>query len=179
MAFNWRMGWRKVHRWGSILIAIPFLVVIVSGLLLQLKKQVPWVQPPTQKGTTSELKLSLEELLAAVSKSPEAEIKSWEDVERIDIQPKRGLAKVISKNSWEVQVDLGTAEILQVAYRRSDWIEAMHDGSWFHPAAKLWVFLPSAVVVLVLWLTGIYLFFLPWTVRWSKKRKAAMKSTGP
>ena len=53
-----------------------------------------------------------------------------------------------------------------MAYRRSDLIESLHDGSWFHDRAKLWVFLPTAAVVLMLWGTGIYLFFLPLAVRW-------------
>jgi hypothetical protein len=68
-----------------------------------------------------------------------------------------------------VQVDLQTGEVLQVAYRRSDLIESLHDGSWFHDRAKLWVFLPVAVVVLGLWGTGIYLFFLPYAVRRSRR----------
>lgn len=30
---------RKLHRWGAILIALPLLVVIGSGVLLQLKQE--------------------------------------------------------------------------------------------------------------------------------------------
>jgi hypothetical protein len=47
----------------------------------------------------------------------------------------------------------------------------MHDGSWFHEAAKLWLFLPSAIIVLGLWITGIYLFLLPFRARAQKQRK--------
>lgn len=171
MAVNWRVWSRKCHRWGAILVALPFLLVILTGLLLQLKKEWAWVQPPTARGKGKEPTVSLDALLRAVRSVPEAEVSGWPDVDRIDVQPGRGIAKVQARNRWEVQVDLQTAEVLQVAYRRSDLIESLHDGSWFHDRAKLWVFLPTAVVVLGLWVTGVYLFFLPYAVRWSRPRK--------
>ena len=171
MPFNPRVFFRKTHRWGAILIALPFLLVLVAGILLQLKKDVTWVQPPTKKGKGKEPTRSMDEILAAVVKgAPEAGVKSWDDIERLDIRPKDGIVKVQCKNRYEVQVDFQTAEVLQVAYRRSDLIESLHDGSWFGDAAKLYVFLPVAAVVLVLWLTGVYLFVLPYAVKWRRKR---------
>lgn len=170
MAVQWRIVLRKAHRWGSILIAVPFLVVIVSGILLQLKKEIPWVQPPTQRGQSKTPSITFETILAAARSQPEAGVSEWSDVDRIDIQPNRGLAKLQTKSSWEIQIDLKTGEVLQTAYRRSDLIESLHDGSWFHDTAKLWVFLPSAVVVLGLWFSGMYLFFLPIVVRWRKTK---------
>ena len=44
-AFNPRLLSRKAHRWGAIAVALPFLVVIATGILLQLKKNWSWVQP--------------------------------------------------------------------------------------------------------------------------------------
>lgn len=64
---------------------------------------------------------------------------------------------------------------MQVEYRRSDLIEAIHDGSFFHEHAKLWLFLPVAVVVLVLWITGMYMFLLPFIVKRNKKQKAQQR----
>ncbi len=165
MAINWRVTWRKAHRWGAALVAAPFLLVILTGILLQLKKEIPWVQPPSAKGHGTAPAVNLDAVLAAAMTVPEAGITGWADVDRIDVQPGRGLAKVQGKNRWEVQVDLGTGAVLHAAYRRSDLIEQLHDGSWFHDRAKLWVFLPAGVVVLGLWLTGAYLFVLPIAVR--------------
>jgi hypothetical protein len=85
---------------------------------------------------------------------------------------------VHARSRWEVQVDLESGEVLQVAYRRSDLLESLHDGSWFHDRAKLWVFLPVGFVVLGLWGTGIYLFFLPHAVRWSRGRSKPASPTG-
>jgi hypothetical protein len=75
------------------------------------------------------------------------------------------MLKVWAKNNWEVQIDIATGQVLQVAYRRSDMIEAIHDGSLFHENVKRWVFVPVGMIPLVLWLTGLYLFWLPIIVR--------------
>jgi hypothetical protein len=162
---------RKSHRWGALIVALPFLIVLVTGLLLQLKKEWHFVQPPTQKGTPWALAISFETILANSQTVPEASIKSWEDIERLDIRPDKGIIKVQAKNHYEIQLDSQNGKVLQVAYRNSDWLEAMHDGSWFHDLAKLWIFFPSAVIVLVLWISGMYLFFLPWAVKMAKKSK--------
>jgi uncharacterized iron-regulated membrane protein len=173
VAINWRVVWRKTHRWGAIVCALPFLVVIVSGLLLQVKKQSSWVQPPTQRGEGKTPTVSFAAILGACRGVPEAGIAEWTDIDRIDAQPSRGMAKVLGKNRWEIQVDLKTGAVLQSAYRRSDLIESLHDGSWFHDSAKLAIFLPSGAIVLGLWFTGMYLFALPWWVKWRKPKVVA------
>jgi len=169
---NPRIWNRKLHRWGSISVSIPFLVVIATGLLLQVKKQVPWVQPVEQKGTPGAPVVSLDALLEAARSVPKAGIQEWSDVDRMDVRPSKGLVKVIGKSRWEVQVDATSGVVLQTAFRRSDWLETLHDGSWFHPLAKLWLFLPSGVIVFGLWVTGIYLFLLPIRSRRAKARAA-------
>ena len=80
--------------------------------------------------------------------------------------------KVQSKNSWEVQIATTTGEILQVAYRRSDFIEDLHDGSYFFGAAKIWIYLPVAILLLGLWCTGLFLFILPYWVKWRRALRA-------
>lgn len=166
-----RFFMRKSHRWGAIIVACPFLIVLITGLILQLKKEWHFVQPPTQKGTALQLDISFAQILSQSQQVPEAAIKTWEDVERLDVRPDKGVIKVQAKNHYEIQLNSQSGEILQVAYRRSDWLEAMHDGSWFHESAKLYIFLPAAVIVLILWFSGIYLFFLPVVVKMTRKSK--------
>lgn len=161
---------RKVHYWGAILIAVPVLIVLCSGILLQLKKQLTWVQPTEQRGVSKEVSVDFSRVVEICRTVPEAGVQSWADINRIDVRPSRGMMKVWANNNWEIQIDTRTGEILQTAYRRSDIIEAIHDGSWFHEGAKLWVFLPSGVILLLLWLTGMYLFFLPIVMRARRKR---------
>lgn len=161
---------RLAHRWGSVLTAVPLLVVIVTGVVLQLKKESAWVQPPTMSGTGDQPVLSFDQILAATQAVPEAEVSSWGDIDRLDVRPSKGMLKVRCNNRWEVQLDAKTGDVLQVAYRRSDLIESIHDGSFFHENVKLWIFLPSAVVLLGLWITGMYLFGLPYFVKWRRRR---------
>lgn len=165
---KWQLLTRRVHYWGAIVFALPGLVMITTGILLQVKKHWSWVQPAEQRGKSKEPRISFDELLQACQTIPEAEIRSWADVNRVDVRPSRGLIKVTARNNWEIQLDAATAEVLQVAYRRSDIIESLHDGSWFHESAKLWVFLPAGVLLLLLWITGMYLFWLPRYVRWRR-----------
>ena len=167
---------RLAHRWGAALIAAPVLVVILSGLLLQLKKQSDWVQPPTVRGSGDAPTLSFAEILSATAAVPEAGVASWDDVDRLDVRPSKGMLKVRCRNRVEVQLDAATGAVLQVAVRRSDVIEAIHDGSWFHDAAKLWVFLPSGVALLGLWATGLVLYVHPVVARRRNRRRRAARS---
>lgn len=163
---------RDVHRWGSIIILVPTAVIVCTGVMLQLKKQSAWIQPATQTGSSRELSLSFDEILSATQDVREAEVKSWDDIDRLDVRPSKGMLKVRCKNRWEVQLDAKTGEVLQVAYRRSDLIESIHDGSYFHEHAKLWLFLPAALILGGLWVTGVYLFFLPYLAKWRRRKKA-------
>lgn len=172
MPFNPRVFFRKAHRWGAAVAAAPFLLVLVTGCILQLKKELAWVQPPTKKGSGKEPTVGFDVILAAVKAVPEAQVNGWGDVDRMDVRPKDGVVKVQCKNRYEVQVDFQTAKVLLVEYRRSDLIESLHDGSWFHDAFKVYVFLPVALVVVTLWATGMYLFVLPFAVRWRRKKPA-------
>lgn len=164
---------RKVHRVGAILCALPALVILVTGLVLQLKKDWSWVQPPTVSGDTPGLSIGWDEVLEAVAAVPEAEITTWDDVLRLDVRPNKGMLKVRCANGWEVQLDAHSGAVLSSEPRRSDWIESLHDGSWFHDSVKLWIFLPTAVLLLVLWGTGIYLWWLPYAVRRQRSKVSA------
>lgn len=172
MPIHWNRLNRKTHYWGAIICAVPVLIIILTGILLLLKKNFDWIQPPTQKGTSEIPMLSYEDLLNRAKSVSEAGIASWDDIDRLDVRPGKGLIKVVAKNRWEIQLDQGTGEVLHVAYRRSDLIETLHDGTFFHEKAKLWIFLPSAVTLLVLWITGIWLFVVPLLAKARRRTKA-------
>lgn len=163
---------RVFHRWVSVVIAVPLMLVIGTGVLLLLKKDIGWIQPPTQLGSTKKPTLGFDRILEIAGTVPEAEIESWDDIDRLDVRPSKGVLKVRAKNRWEIQLDTASGEILQVAYRRSDLIESLHDGSFFHEKAKLWVFLPSALALLFLLVSGIILFIQPYRARkWKMSRR--------
>ena len=141
---------RRIHYWLTAFVAVPLLVVLATGLLLQTKKHWTWVQPEEHRGTGTTPAIDLEGILASVRQAPGVRVRGWEDINRLDVRPARGLVKVLLQSGWEVQVDLGTGRVLQTAYRRSDVIESLHDGSFFAgDVSRLGLFLPAGVALLV------------------------------
>lgn len=169
---------RKLHYWVSIGIAVPALILIGSGLLLQLKKHWTWVQPVEHRGTGTAPAITLDAMLAGLVATRELNVRGWDDINRIDLRPGRGVAKVLLHDGWEVQVDMGSGQVLQHAYRRSDLIESIHDGSLFGGTwTKLGVFLPAGILLLFLWCSGLVLFFVPVLAR--RRRRLALRAKGP
>ena len=168
---------RKLHRWGAIICLVPTSLVFATGVLLQLKKQVTWVQPATVAGAEAEPELTLNDILAIARSVPDAEVESWEDIDRLDVRPGKHMLKVRCQNRWELQLDWHSGAILSSEYRRSDLIESLHDGSWFSDWTKLYLFLPNGMILCGLWLTGLYLWYLPIGARRKKKKKVPLRPT--
>ena len=169
---NFAVWFRKVHYWGAFIVSLPVIIIIISGILLQLKKDVSWIQPKTKVGSESNLpSVTFDQILEAAKKSNNAQINSWSDIDRLDVRIDKGIVKVKTKNNWEIQIDTDNAKILSEAYRRSDIIENFHDGSWFNDKVKKWIFLPSGIILLVLWLTGVYLVFFTYFRKWQKGKQ--------
>jgi hypothetical protein len=161
---------RKVHYWASFVAALPLLVIIGSGLLLQTKKHWAWVQPVENRGTGTVPRIDLEDILASLKSVPGSNVATWDDVNRLDVRPGRGVVKAWLMNGYEIQVDLGTGRVLQTAYRRSDLIETIHDGSFFGGDwTKLGLFLPAGLTLLLLWLGGLWMWWVPFI---AKRRRA-------
>lgn len=166
---------RKIHYWASFIAAIPLLIIIGSGLLLQSKKQWTWVQPAEVRGTGKVPAIDFPQILDAVKTAPDMGVQSWDDVNRLDVRPDRGMVKVWLHNGYEVQVDLGTGRVLQTAYRRSDLIETIHDGSFFAGDwTKLGLFLPAGITLFLLWLGGIWMWWVPFI---AKRRRSGVRRT--
>ena len=87
MGINWNKNFRKLHYWGAIIILPSTFVIISTGLILQLKKNIDWIQPITNKGTKiNDPSISFDDILAISKKALEAEIDDWGDIERLDVR---------------------------------------------------------------------------------------------
>ena len=153
---------RTIHKWASIVIAIPLLVVFVTGILLLVKKEFSTLQPPTMKGSDNVPTVSFEHILEAAKSVEEAKIESWQDINRLDVRPSKGVIKIRSNNRIEIQLDASSAKVLHVAKRNSDLIESIHDGTFFEKNANLWLMLPVGLISILISITGIILFVLPY-----------------
>ena len=161
---------RSTHKWASIIVAIPLLVILGTGILLLIKKEISYIQPPSAKGVNHEPTISFERILEQAKTVKQADIVSWDSIDRLDVRPSKGLIKVRANSHWEIQLDATTGDILHVAYRRSDIIEQIHDGTYWQKYANLWFTLPVAIIVLLISITGLILFFYPYYKRFTNKR---------
>lgn len=176
---NHKKLWRQVHYWLSLAVFLPAGIMFAAGIFLMLKKEVEWIQPGTERGVVEAQlpTVTLEQMLEAARAHPEAGIEEWSDIDRIDLRVDRGIAKLRAVSGWEVQVDTATAEVLKVAYRRSDLIESIHDGSFFSEPVKLYVFLPTGILLIIMWGSGAYLFLLPRMAKAKKKKRSPTGKT--
>jgi uncharacterized iron-regulated membrane protein len=151
---------------------VTTLVLAVTGILLTLKKDFDTLQPPVAQSSAPGLSdIGVSALLADIAKQPGHEQVTWRDVDRIDIEPADGIAKVILLSRTEFQVDVHTGEVLQTGYRTSDLLESIHDFSFVGGFGKYLFSLPTGIALLVMWLTGTYMFVLPFWVRRRKRRR--------
>ena len=163
MKINLKRLLRQVHYWLSLAVFLPAGIMFFAGIFLMLKKDVAWIQPPTIKGAVEDQlpQISFEQMLTTSRLIEEAQIDEWSDIDRIDVRTDKGIIKIRAKSGWEIQVDSSNGDVLNTAYRRSDLIESIHDGSFFASWTKRYIFLPTGILLIIMWGTGIYLFLLP------------------
>jgi uncharacterized iron-regulated membrane protein len=157
------------HRFLGLLIGSFVLISSVTGMLLAWKKDVDLLQPPTQKGATTDLKqwipLSEMAILSIAGLDSAAAIKN-NPIDRIEARLDKGIVKTLFvEGSWEVQLDASTGKVLSVARRHSDWIEKVHDGSIISDLFKVISMNVLGLGLLILSVTGFLLWFLPKKIR--------------
>lgn len=169
---------RKFRVWHKVIglsIALFLFISSITGILLALKKDFDVLQPPTQKGISKELNtwLTVEELFtiagqALVETYPE---QKGNEIDRMDVRPSKGVVKVLFKKGfWEVQLDGTSGEVKSIARRHSDWIEHLHDGSIISDWFKLLSMNYLGLGVLVMIITGLWLWYGPKAYRKKKQR---------
>jgi uncharacterized iron-regulated membrane protein len=160
-----------LHRWVGLAFGLALLLSAVTGCLLLVKKQHAWLQPPVVRGADGppEALRPLAEVYAAAFAVGAPELRSEADIARIDFRPQDRVHKVISKRGdVEIQVCAVTLRASGPAVRRSDWIERLHDGSWFGDFAHDRLMPVVAAALAVLAVTGYVMW--GWPV-WQRRRR--------
>src|SRR6056297_260332 len=173
---------RKAHRISGLNLVIFIVVIAVSGILLGWKKNSNgYILPPTQKGTSTEVAnwLSFDSLKTIAcqtmfdSVGPALPVK----INKIDARPDKGVVKFVFEGHYQgIQLDGATGEVLQVATRRSDLIENIHDGSVLDKAfdtgseiIKIIYTSIMGVSLVVFSITGLWLWYGPKKIKKQKK----------
>ena len=166
-----RILMRQIHYWSSIAILLTGGLIAVTGFLLLLKKDVDWLQPPVPEvSRTGATSARVDHLFHAASRAAPEPLE-WDRIDRIDVRPSKGVAKVITDEASEYQVDLHTFEVVSIGHRGSDVVESIHDGSFFADWVKYFLMIPTAIGLFILWATGLYLFVLTEIKKRAKKKR--------
>ena len=139
--------WHRYLAWVSLL---PLTIILTTGILLHLRRVVPWIQPSAQKSLREgDPAVSIAEAFFKLRSSKEtrsaAEVESWKDIKSVDYNPSQGTWSFKTKNNYEVQIDGQTGAILSVSPRRSLWLIKLHEGSFFVMLFRLFSFIPVSI----------------------------------
>lgn len=152
------LGWKK-HT-GGLLLAKSH-----SGISVDAKKWLP---------VDSLQQIAFQTLRDSVSS--ELSIK----LDRIDIRPQKGMVKfVFADHYWGIQLDCSTGKVLHIERRRSDFIEHLHDGSYFdslinigdEPVKLLYTTI-MGLSLLLFSVTGYFLYYGPKQIRKQKMARS-------
>lgn len=161
---------RSIHKYIGVTLALFFLMIAATGILLGWKKNVEALQPRTYNGVSKEFSgwKSFKEIgevaILAMDTVVERPV-----IDRMDVRFDKGIAKVLfTRGYWEVQVDCTSGKVFSVAQRHSDWIEHLHDGSLISDGFKLVYTNILAIGLFTLALSGLWLWYGPKVIRGSK-----------
>ncbi len=146
------MKWRKWHAYFGLIAALPLIATAITGVLLQLRSKVEWIQPAPVTLTLEEGKpfIRVEEVLA----------KFPGQVEGLSLRPGKGGFSLRLKNGNEVQLHPQSGEILKDSPRRSTLLFKIHEGSWMGAFGSLGIHFASGLILVFLVISGIFIF--PW-----------------
>ena len=158
-----------------------FILIAGTGLLLAWKKNSNgYLLAETKKGSNTQPKswVSLGEIQESAIAYLESQIPGIDkEVDRIDVRPVNGIAKVTFKKHYNaVQIDLSTGKPLLLEKRRADFIEHIHDGSIIDriigiEGPKLVYSTVVGCTLLLLSFSGFWLWYNPKRIKKSKQPK--------
>lgn len=152
------MKWRTWHAYIGLIAALPLLVIVVTGLVLQLRNQFESIQPKTLTMKLEEGKrlLSMEEVIV---KFPPGKI------EQIIYRPSKGNYSIRIKGGDEIQMNPQTGDVVKDMPRRAGLLIDIHQGSWMGPFGQYGIHFLAGLSLFFLLISGVLLF--PFR-RWSK-----------
>jgi len=166
---------RKIHRWLGIPLLLFFLIIGITSILLAWKKKAELL-PPTLASKVEQGTWILPSEMVRIGEEEMKKMGLDSEVDRIDIRPDKGTAKITFKTHFtEVQVDGYSGEVLSIGTRHSDWIEKVHDGSIVdyyttgEEGAKLTYSTLVSFGLIFLALSGFYLWYYPKLIRKMKE----------
>ena len=160
----------RYHFWLALIVMVPWLIVIASGLVMQLRDQVPGITNALERGVSTTPTLSYPRVLEVARTIPELGVEGWSNIWRVYTYPSAGVIQIRTKRGVEAQLDASTGDVLLVATREKDFWEDLHEGiiGRHHLRSgkvfesnlnlSLVLFLPVHLCALALWVLGAIYF---------------------
>jgi uncharacterized iron-regulated membrane protein len=145
------MMWKKWHRIVALMITIPLILIVASGLILQLRNQFESIQP---KALSSTLEpnfplLSLDQVIGSLG---------GKNIDQIIYRPSKGNLSIRMKDGMDIQIHPQTGEILKRAPRRTNFLIDLHQGTWIGSFGQYFIYLPASVGLAFLIVSGIAIY---------------------
>ena len=164
------------HLWGGILFSVVLLMLAVTGILLNHKRELGLMPDPQHTATaplTASLPIAeLADRARAAAGLGEADA----PLDRMDVRPSKGLIKVRFDDPGftEVTLDLASGAPIHVGQRSDVFMEQLHSGELL---GGRWVLLTdaAAVALVLLLISGYWLWLAP---RWRRRRAPRADATG-
>lgn len=179
---RWMQANRWLHLFGGLGVAVLVLLLSVTGVLLNHKRELGFMEEPFRSVDYEPQRrepMGLRRIAAlGIEGAGEPQIDAMKDIRFIDFRPSMGYAKVRFKNenSTEVIVNAYEGDVIQLSDRRDFFLERLHGGD---KLGGLWgrrLIDASGVVLILLTLNGLHLWI--WPV-WSGRSRAARDSGAP
>ena len=163
---------RVLHRWLGIPLVLFFFIIGITSILLAWKKKAELLPPTLKTKVESSKDWISPSQMVEIAMAKMDSMNQSNLVDRIDIRPDKGIAKVTFQTHFtEVQLDGFSGEVLSVETRHSDWIEKVHDGSivdyYFGgtETSKLIYSTLTAFGLILMSFSGFYLWYFPKAIR--------------
>lgn len=134
--------------------SLPVLLTVVTGIFLIVRSHSTWMQPKASKLNS----VKLEKILSPAKLIESAGINET-NLSSIIYKPAKGIVQIRTKNALEYHVNAASGEVLNQGPKRTSFFIQLHEGSYFGSSVRDFIFLPSAIFLLVTLVTGIYLSY--------------------
>ena len=152
---------RKFHRTLSFFTALPLIVITVTGILMALRQEFTWISPKSikrERVTLAEV-ISPQEIYQRFTTTSLKNLLDLKDLDNLQFKPKSGVYTLRVTGDKEMVIEAKTGNVLSFQKKRSLWILRIHEGTWSSWPLREWIYVPAALGLVLLWLTGMGMLF--------------------
>jgi uncharacterized iron-regulated membrane protein len=161
---------RRWHKKVAIITALPVTITIVTGLFLILRSHFVWIQPSKTKKIEVEFS-SIATIEQVIQKSADYYGNSFHpnQISSLRYAPSKGYFSIRMKNLRELRLHGETLKVLSEGNKKTPLFIQLHEGSYFGPRVRDFIFFPSALGLLFLLFSGSWLFIHPYLKKRQKR----------